>query len=563
MLSRKFHCKVIFALVLGTGEWGTNFALSQSYYQKSYALVVGINDYKAPALTDLTYARKDAESMAAYLHGEGFAVTPLFDAQATKAAIIAKMLNFARLANTDDRILVFFSGHGYTERFGRRDYGYIIPYDGYDSATYISMEELRAQSEKMGAAKHQLFIMDCCYGGLLGTKNFGVSPEVPNYLQDITSRVARQILTAGGKQQQVLDAGPDGHSVFTAQLLRALQKGLADLNTDGFITFSELCSFIVPSASNAYQTPATSTLPGHELGEFVFRAPKTATTLPTMTSSSTPTDARRSNANAPTAPNGMVLIPAGAFMMGSEDGDEDEKPVHKVTLEAFFMDKYEVTVADFKRFVNDQNYKTDAEKDGWSYRWDGKAWEKMNGVNWRHNAKGELINAANMNHPVIHVSWNDANAYAQWAGKRLPTEAEWEYAARSGSKQYKYSWGNGNPAGNIADESAKRVFKDWTIWKNYDDGFVYTAPVGSFASNEFGLFDMTGNVWEWCADWYDSGYYKTSVERNPQGPASGTQRVLRGGSWSGDTNMRCANRNRNFPTVRNCGVGFRCVQDVR
>lgn len=543
MPSRKFQIKVIFALVIGAGGLGLNFAFAQSFYQKSYALVVGINDYKAATLTDLTYARKDAESMAAYLRAEGFAVTSLLDAQATKAVIIAKLLNFARLAQADDRILVFFSGHGYTERLGGKDYGYIIPYDGYDSATYISMEELRAQSEKMGAAKHQLFIMDCCYGGLLGTKNFGVSPEVPNYLQDITSRVARQILTAGGKQQQVLDAGPDGHSVFTAQLLRALQRGLADLNKDGYITFSELCSFIVPSASNAYQTPATSTLPGHELGEFVFRAPRISP---------------------PAMPNGMVLIPAGSFMMGSEDGEADEKPVHKVTLDAFFMDKYEVTVADFKRFVDDQKYKTDAEKAGWSYRWNGKEWEKMNGVFWRHNAKGELINAENMNHPVIHVSWNDANAYAQWAGKRLPTEAEWEYAARSGSKQYKFAWGNVNPAGNIADESLKRVFTEWSIWDNYNDGFVYTAPVGFFAANAFGLFDMTGNVWEWCADWYDSGYYKTSAEYDPKGPANGTSRVLRGGSWYYSTgDLRCALRLRDLPTVQDFVVGFRSAQDVR
>ncbi|MCI0619320.1 DUF1566 domain-containing protein, partial [bacterium] len=155
-----------------------------------------------------------------------------------------------------------------------KDFGYIIPYDGYDSATYISMEELRTQSEKMGAAKHQLFIMDCCYGGLLGMRNVRVESNIPNYLEDVTGRVARQILTAGGKDQEVLDSGPDGHSVFTAQLLKALQQGMADLNKDSYITFNELCSFIVPSASNAYQTPATGTLPGHELGEFVFRALK-------------------------------------------------------------------------------------------------------------------------------------------------------------------------------------------------------------------------------------------------------------------------------------------------
>ncbi len=194
----------------------------------------------------------------------------------------------------------------------------------------------------------------------------------------------------------------------------------------------------------------------------------------------------------PAAPPDMVLIPAGSFMMGSEEGYDDEKPAHEAYLDAFYMDKYQVTVAKFKAFVKATGYKTNAEKQGFSFVWDGKEWGERKGVNWRLNAKSELVVPSDMNHPVIHVSWNDAQAYAKWAGKRLPTEAEWEYAARSGAKGYKYSWGNdaprGKKGGNIADESFKRVFKNWTIWEGYDDGFVYTAPVGSFEPNEFGLY---------------------------------------------------------------------------
>lgn len=268
------------------------------------------------------------------------------------------------------------------------------------------------------------------------------------------------------------------------------------------------------------------------------------------------------------APEGMVHIKGGTFMMGSDDSEagSDEKPVHEVYVKDFYLDQYEVTVAKFKQFVDDTGYKTEAEKEGWSYAWTGTAWEKKNGVTWKHDAEGKLMSSDLMKHPVIHVSWNDAKAYAKWKDKRLPTEAEWEYAARSGSKGYKYAWGNGNPVGrkggNIADESGKRKFSSWTIWSGYDDGYVYTAPIGSFEPNEFKLYDMTGNVWEWCEDWYDANYYQKRVRDNPQGPAEGTARVLRGGSWDIiPQGSRCAVRLRGSPTFRNYVVGFRCAQD--
>lgn len=240
------------------------------FYQKSYALVIGINKYQYPTLKrkDLNYARKDAESMAALLKTQGFEVIPLYDAQATKTAIIARMQNYlAPRVKSGDRVLVFFAGHGHTETLGGKDWGYIVPYDGgSESATYISMEELQSQSEKMGNATHQLFIMDACYGGLLGTREGGVDPNLPTYLSEVTRRIARQILTAGGKDQQVLDGGPGGHSVFTGVLLEALRDGLADLNVDGYITFAEFCSYVVPRASNRFQTPGPGIFAGAWLG---------------------------------------------------------------------------------------------------------------------------------------------------------------------------------------------------------------------------------------------------------------------------------------------------------
>lgn len=162
-------------------------------------------------------------------------------------------------------------------------------------------------------------------------------------------------------------------------------------------------------------------------------------------------------------------------------------------------------------------------------------------------------------------------AYCKWVSERteeryrLPSEAEWEYAAGNGSDHTRYSWGNGDPTGrrggNVADETAQRTFSSWTIFEGYTDGFVYTAPVGSFQENEYGLFDMTGNVWEWCSDWYASDYYDNSPSRNPQGPSSGDYRVIRGGSWNGDPQgCRAASRGHGEPTLRYNFVGFRLAR---
>ncbi len=266
----------------------------------------------------------------------------------------------------------------------------------------------------------------------------------------------------------------------------------------------------------------------------------------------------------------MVYVQGGTFQMGSNDGEDDEKPVHPVTVGNFYMGKYEVTVAQFRNFVDETSYRTDAETGDGSYLWNGSKWEKRIGVNWKCDAEGNQRPQSEYNHPVIHVSWNDANAYCNWLSRktgktyRLPTEAEWEYAAGNGSRHTKYSWGNEDPngknEGNVADESAKRKFSNVTIWNGYDDGYVLTAPVGSFNPNDFGLYDMTGNVWEWCNDWYGKDYYKDSLSYNPKGLSDGSGRVYRGGSWGGNPQYcRVAHRSSDGPGDRSNYLGFRLV----
>ena len=247
------------------------------FFDHSYAIVIGIDAYAhSTTWPTLRYAVKDAEAMTGLLRSQGFMVTPLYGPAAKKAAIISAMEDeLAPKLRPGDRVLVFFAGHGKTEMLGGEKRGYIVPYDGNSGSSLISMAELKNQSSNMGNARHQLFIMDSCYGGLLAaTRNSIVDTHVPHYLKEVSDRTARQVLTAGGEGQAVLDGGPKGHSVFVDALLEGLQDGLADLNGDGYITFHELVAYVTPRASNDYETPGDGVLPGHQEGEFLFRNPK-------------------------------------------------------------------------------------------------------------------------------------------------------------------------------------------------------------------------------------------------------------------------------------------------
>jgi sulfatase modifying factor 1 len=265
---------------------------------------------------------------------------------------------------------------------------------------------------------------------------------------------------------------------------------------------------------------------------------------------------------------GMVLIPGGSFMMGSDDGLEIEKPVHRVELNSFLMDIHEVTIRDFREFVAATNYVTDAEKNNGCVIWNGADWEKTEGIDWRFDELGNELGIDKDNHPVTRLSWNDANAYATWKGKRLPTEAEWEYAARGGSKENTFAWGNDpvakGPVANISDENFVKTVTFWPYHEGYDDGYTFTSPVGSFAPNEFGLYDMAGNAWEWCADYFDENFYGRSPVDNPRNDEPNEQRALRGNSWDGRPGwMRCSRRTSDAQSNSYADTGVRCVKDIR
>ena len=268
----------------------------------------------------------------------------------------------------------------------------------------------------------------------------------------------------------------------------------------------------------------------------------------------------------------FTLIPPGSFIMGSpekeQDRDDDEQQ-HPVTIsKPFYLGIHEVTKGQFSAFLSTTNYQTDAEKLGSGYAFPevGLLTEREE-INWITPGFDQADD-----HPVVIVSWNDAQEFCNWLEKqteyriRLPSEAQWEYACRAGTSTG-YYWGDSPDDGsswyNGADQSAKDPFPNWWTVFNWDDGFVFTAPVGHFKANRFGLYDMHGNVWEWCQDWYREHYYGKSPVFDPVGPLEAeTFRVLRGGSWGDDPwSLRPADRYWNSPDYRNVTVGFRVLLD--
>lgn len=280
----------------------------------------------------------------------------------------------------------------------------------------------------------------------------------------------------------------------------------------------------------------------------------------------------------------LVYIPGGTFKMGTEDREgfpsDGEGPVRDVRVNSFYMDESAVTNREFEKFISDTGYVTDAEKFGWSFVFHSfldekekqKApqatgapwWVAVEGAAWHHPEGPDSHILERMDHPVVHVSWNDAAAYCRWAGKRLPTEAEWEYAARGGLQQKRYPWG---------DELMPDGQHMCNIWQGEfptlntaDDGYMGTAPAKSYAQNGYGLFNMAGNVWEWCKDWFTDQPDQKGGNNNPRGPKFGVRRVTRGGSYlcheSYCNRYRVAVRSSNTPDSSTGNTGFRCVVDI-
>ena len=279
----------------------------------------------------------------------------------------------------------------------------------------------------------------------------------------------------------------------------------------------------------------------------------------------------------------MVYLEGGSFLMGTEEEGflaDGEGPVREVHVDPFYISTTAVTNEEFRAFVRETGYETDAERYGWSFVFQNFLpervakhaqrsepapwWCARNDACWKWPfGRGSHV-GDRLDHPVVHVSWNDAQAYCEWAGLRLPTEAEWEYAARGGLTQKRFPWGDElKPDGEHRCNIWQGSFPEHNTGA---DGHRYTAPVDAFPPNGYGLYQASGNVWEWCQDWFSAEYHVEGPRKNPSGPPDGDARVMKGGSYlchrSYCNRYRVAARTSNTPDSSTGNMGFRCVCDV-
>ena len=591
-------------------------------YNASYALVIGNGNY-TNGWDPLPGALQDVKEVAETLQTHDFNVTLKTDLTADEFEDAFLTFVLEHGADEANRLLFYYAGHGYTLPLANeQERGYLVMVDApepeIDKLGFVresvNMETLVGESKAI-LARHVLFLFDCCFSGTILNARDRVRPES---ISDNIRYPVRQFITAGRANEPVPD-----RSVFKTAFLDLIEGRATEPFRDGYITGAELGLYLKNQVPiyNAAQHPQYGKIrdPKLDKGDFVFVLPQRQTsspqaelpTLATVSVTSTPSGATvylngapigetplhaheidtgirrvkqvdiglefpgyKSLAKSVTVTGGqnlpwdvvlepmpaqqilgedgaeMVLIPAGDFQMGSDDSDadDDEKPVHTVYVDAFYIDKYEVTNAQFKAFVNAN---PQWQKD--------KIDERFHRGGYLRHWNGNNYPSGESNHPVTHVSWYAAMAYAQWAGKRLPTEAEWEKAARGGLVGKKYPWGDAID----------------TSQANYNGQVGNTTQVGMYAPNGYGLYDMAGNVWEWCLDAYEKDFYARS---QPQNPLAGemplwavsvnyknveNRRVLRGGSWPNTAQpLRVANRLRLTPTYASDDVGFRCARAV-
>ncbi len=536
---------------------------------KNYLLTIGIDAYEDPLISNLSNAVNDAKRLETVLtkHYDFILLQSLTKNDATKKNIKKAIKDVKPKISDKDSLIVFFSGHGY--KLGR--HGYLIPQDGFisEDEEFITYKELEPLIESFNV-RHFLLILDCCYAGAAIERK---TIEMPSYFKN-----SRRVLAACGMDQKAQD-GIQENSPFTSTLAEILENAGEVLSFTKL--FSELHDTIIAQEVHQEPTEGFLHLKSNQNGQFVFFRRQNRSELDVLRkeieqlktentslrntlverflSNTVPIAAPTINAPAPkiVAPPAFAFEPAmievqeGWFKMGSNEY-ENEKPPHRVFVSSFNIGKFQITLEQFKAFIDETKYVTDAEREGDSYLFI-KSWESQKGVDWQCDVKGNKRPASEYKHPVIHVSWNDAVAYCQWLSKktgkkyRLPTEAEWEFAARGGNKSRNLIYSGSNTLNEVA----------WHVGNSKNN----THEVGTRPkANELGIYDMSGNVWEWCSDWYDEKYYAKSPEKNPLGADSGIHRSLRGGGWFAQPlYCRVANRSRGAPSSRYDAQGFRVI----
>ncbi len=573
-----------------------------------YALLVGVRQYETPDLRALRYPESDVEELAKVLIRSGYrpenvkVMTQRRGAEEPRYAPVAAKIRkelalILRHLDEGDSVVVALAGHGV--QFQTEDEAYFCPADAQlnDKSTMIALGSVY-DALKASDAGFKLLLVDACRNNPMteiGRDAGRPVVEVPSLSRPLRKKPPGGVaaLFSCSTGERAFEHPDLQHGVFFHFVIKALE-GEADRDADGKVDLGELTSFATRQVFRFVETK----LGVEQNPEFVGKSNAVAivtlgrslTPASPVGDSKTPTNSLRMKPDPKdrvpetgvmrkTLTNllGMklILIPAGEFLMGSEASDkeaaDDEKPKHKVRItRPFYLGSTEVTVGQFRRFAESERYRTEAERDKrGGFGWNEKEAKFSQGYNYNWRSPGF---AQDDDHPVVNVTWNDSVAFCQWLGKqegqtyRLPTEAEWEYSCRAGTTS-RY-WFGDEPEwlavqGNVADGSAKKKFPDWmTI--NATDEFVFTAPVGRFRPNPFGLFDVHGNVGEWCSDLYQKDYYAHSPEADPLGPIEAMSRVTRGGSWGDHPRYLCrsAVRNGHAPSNRGSGMGFRVVRTL-
>ncbi len=521
---------LFFPLLIGT-------LAAQPRTGKDYALFFANDDYRSnPDFGNLKNPVTDAQAIAKELEEMyGFSTRVYKNYNKQQMYKILEQWQ-SRSFGKQDQLFVFFSGHGTFWEFTKN--GYFIPNSrNTDYSSYIALPDLGNIVTQI-PCPHILLAVDACYSGTIDQAIAFRGPEFRRPKQNKNTErnrliyqqlrnTSRLLITSGGKQRT-----PDGknHSPFAKAILTKLRATYS--YGDGLCTFMDLLSQL----ERVSPTPHQGELAAHEQGGFVFVA-KDVTPPPPKPEL-----------------DHMVFVQGGTFQMGSKDGYDNEKP-HSVTLSDYYIARHEVTFEEYDRFCQATGKKK-PDDEGWgrgkrpaiSVSW----YDAIEYCNWRSSQDGltpvysinKLTKDPNNKSRIDKLKWTVTINW-QANGYRLPTEAEWEYAARSRGKDHKWA--------GTSSESQLTSFANGT---GETDGYEYTSPVGTFKANDLGLFDMSGNVREWCWDWY--GSYSRNSNSNPKGPNKGSYRVLRGGSWlNGPAYLRCANRLYSYPDNRFNDFGFR------
>ncbi len=566
-----------------------------------WALLVGVDDYLWAR--KLEYCGADMRALRQQLAASGFAQDHIYllhdkaeenKYRPMKANIEAHLRLILDLAAQDDAVLIAFSGHG-VHRNGR---SYLCPAEAKldDVNSLVAVDELYERLHKSPAAL-KLFLLDACRNDPRpdGQRSFTAGEDTRQFAQAV-ERPPQGILllTSCAPEEIAREDKQFGHGVFMHFLLEGL-RGAADANRNQRISLMELYLYTNEKTKTYVaqkfvdsQRPA---LKGDIHDDFDLFAVNTLGSLPVAGSTgSRPTPAQPAG-DTITNSLGMrlVAIPAGEFTMGSPPEEierliaqsralgldaqyldliRSEGPQHRVRIaRRFHLGVHEVTFGQFRQFASQARYVTEAERDrrgGIGFVAGNDDFARRGEFTWRNPGFPQ-----DDEHPVVLVSWNDANQFCQWLtlreGRtyRLPTEAEWEYACRARTQTRYYSGDDPQTlaqVANTADARAKARFPGWELTIAGNDGHVFTAPVGSYPANPFGLHDMHGNVSEWCADWFGQNYYLRSPGEDPLGPDTPGLRVLRGGCWNSRPQYaRCADRGGCEPSDRSCVTGFRVV----